>query len=169
MSVWQLLCGIKAALEPGLAALPLPIHGRNRDGEPFSEDGAEIPPRTCAVYLGSMPPTENDAFSAAPFVVIQPMSGQNTADHLHNVIVAIRVCIVSHDLEEAENDLHNLISRIRLSLLSLPGGVVGKGRWRLVADADGVPWERPDAQVYPFLQAHIFTNWQTAGVFNVPV
>lgn len=31
-----------------------------------------------------------------------------------------------------------------------------------------LPWERPDEQVPPFLQAHIFTNWQTPGARKMP-
>lgn len=178
MSAYALLEEIRACLEPALATLPLPVHGRDRQGAPVvpKESGISAPEgesvRCAAIHLGSMPPTANDAFSAAPFVVIQPLKGFDDDEGHSNIQVVVRLCIVSDDLEEAENDLHNLISLIRRTILSLPGGVVGQGAYRLVplgGETGKAPWERPDEQVLPFLQAHIFTVWQTQGVCDVAV
>lgn len=171
MNAWALLTELKKMLVPHLATLPLPVRGRDRNSEPVADENGKIVVRPAAVYLGSMPPTANDALSAAPFVVLQIMGGYDDADGFHNIQVAIRCCIVSDDLEEAENDLHNLISLIRLYLLALPQGVLGKGHFRLApipGNEGRAPWERPDDQVPPFLQAHIFTQWQTLGARKKP-
>lgn len=152
-STFVLLSALRKELCKALESLPLAVHDRRggRTGET----------RPAQVHLGSMPPTAQEAISAAPFVVVQAMSGQDEAG-LHEIAVVLRLCVVSADMEEAEEDLHNLISACRLCLQSLPGGVVG-GRFRMSPESAGVPWERPDDQALPFLQAHIFTNWQTQG------
>lgn len=164
MNVWLLLTELKRLLEPALQTLPLPVRWREAQGE-----GAQDAPdaRTARVFLGSMPPTAQDAVSAAPFIVLQALNGFD-ADGLHVARVALRLCIVSEDLEEAENDLHNLISLARLRLLSLPDKAL-QGRFRLIGENQGelAPWERPDEQVYPFLQAHILTAWQMKGAVGV--
>lgn len=173
MSAYILLEALKQHLEPQLAVLPLPVRGRDGQGHPVPLT-AGVPTeqdpvlRPARIHLGSMPSTAPEAFSAAPFIVLQPMSGFNR-DGLSHVRVALRLCIVSDDLEEAENDLQNLISQVCLSVQSLPDGVLDK-RFRLTDEGQGETlWERPDEQVYPFLQAHIFTTWQSKGVSHVTV
>ncbi len=171
MNAWVLLTELKKMLVPHLATLPLPVRGRDRNSQPVADEDGKIIIRPAAVYLGSMPPTPQDALASAPFVVLQIMGGRDDAEGMHNIRVGIRVCIVSEDLEEAENDLHNLISLIRLYILALPQGVLGKGHFRLAPfmDSEGkAPWERPDEQALPFLQAHIFTQWQTPGARKKP-
>ena len=158
-------------LEPHLATLPLPVRGRDRNKEPVADENGNQVLRPASIYLGSMPPTFNEAYSAAPFVVLQVMDGHDDQYGIQNVRVGIRLCIVSDDLEEAENDLQNLISLIRLNLLALPQGALGKGHFRLSPFVEGgsrVPFERPDEQAHPFLQAHIFTQWQTIGARQRP-
>lgn len=166
MNPWHLLNELKECLQKPLETLPLPVRYRENSSEiPESETGRPLC-RPAKVYLGSMPPTAQDAFASAPFVVLQAMGGFDDADGLANIRIAIRVCIVSDDLEEAENDLHNLVSLIRLHILALPQGILGRGHFRLspFSGSDGkTPWERPDEQALPFLQAHIFTQWQTMG------
>lgn len=171
MNAWVLLTELKKMLAPHLATLPLPVRGRDHNSQPVADEDGKIIIRPAAVYLGSMPPTPQDALASAPFVVLQIMGGHDDAEGMHNIRVGIRVCIVAEDLEEAENDLHNLISLIRLYILALPQGALGKGHFRLAPfmDSEGkAPWERPDEQVLPFLQAHIFTQWQTPGARKVP-
>ena len=171
MNTWQLLLELKKHLEQHLTTLPLPVRGRNTQGQPvpLTTDGvgeAVLALRPASVYVGSMPPTANEALSAAPFVVLQAMGGHDE-NGLHHITVALRLCIVSDDLEGAEQDLHALISLLRLRLQSLPGMVLAD-RFRLISGQDGyTPWERPDEQVIPFLQAHIMTLWQTKGVSHV--
>lgn len=167
MNPFLLLKALKNTLAPRLAAMPLAL--RNRQSLPPKPDEPE-PMRPCAVFLGSMPPTSNEAQSAAPFLVIQAMDGEDTPDGLQNIRAALRVCVVADDYESAENDLFNLVSMIRLALLELPGGVVG-GSFRLMPggeDGGRLPWERPDEQVPPFLQAHIISRWQTIGAVKQP-
>ena len=162
MSAYSLLLSLKALLERELAALPLPV--RVREG---TADAAETPLRVPAVHVGSMPPTVNDALASAPFVVVQTMEGWE-ASGLHHVRTALRLCVVCDDLEAGEEDLHNLISATRLALLSCRDGLLPCGRWRIVEDVERLaPWERPDDQVLPFLQAHIFITCQTQGVQHV--
>jgi len=173
MNAWQLLQELKKHLEPHLATLPLPVRGRNSQGQPVplaTEEAGEAVPylRPASIYLGSMPPTMQDAVSSAPFVVLQAMSGYDE-NGLHNISVAVRLCVVSDDLEGAEADLHALISLVRLRLQDLPDMTLAR-RFRLVEEQNGfAPWERPDEQVLPFLQAHILTTWQTKGVSHVTV
>ena len=166
MNAYTLMRQLKSCLTPALATLPLPVRGRDRNGQPMeSEGGPKM--RPAAVYLGSMPSTGSVGMSAVRIVVIQPMHGFDDDEQAYNVRLALRLCIVSEDLEEAENDLMNLISAVRLALLELPGGVLPDGQYRITEEAGNggkAPWERPDEQFYPFLQAHIFTTWQTQGV-----
>ncbi len=172
MNAWELMRQVKAALEPNLERLPLPVRGRDANDEAVQTATDEETLRPAKVYLGSMPPTSNEAFSAAPFIVIQPLNGFDDEQGCYNVRLALRLCIVSDDLEGAENDMQNLISTVRMALLSLPGNVLGDGQYRITEEAGNggkAPWERPDDQVYPFIQAHIFTTWQTQGVANEPV
>lgn len=169
MNAFLLLQALRDYLQPRLAELPLAIHGRDAKGCPMPQDDGKESMRPCAVYLGSMPPTSQEAISAAPFIVLQPLEGHDTGDHFENARVAIRLCIVAEDDEAAENDLLNLLSQIRLWLLELPGGALGK--FRLLPygeDNTRLPWERPDEQIRPFLQAHIFTEWQTHGAVMRP-
>lgn len=177
MSAFLLLQAIRDYLAPGLATLPLAVHGRDargyaikpeagKDGKPLGEAM-----RPCKVHIGSMPPTTNEALSAAPFILAQVMEGDDDSDGMQNIRVALRLCIVAADYEAAENDLLNLLSQVRLRLLEAPGGCVGNGRFRLLPWAENggkLPWERPDEQVHPFLQAHIFTQWQTMGAVRKP-
>lgn len=166
MSVFQLLSGLREYLDPRLAQFPLAFRQRN-SLPPAAEE--PDPMRSCRILLGSMPPTANDAQMAAPFILIQPTDGEDTPDGLQTVRVAFRICIVADDYEAAENDLLNLLSFVRLALLEAPGGVIGRFRM-LPSGEDGarLPWERPDEQVPPFLQAHIFSQWQTAGGVKQP-
>lgn len=166
MSVFQLLESIRDALAPKLAQMPMAV--RSRKGLPPDADEPE-PMRPCAILLGSMPPTSPEAQSKAPFLVIQPMDGEDTPDGLQTVRVVLRLCIVGDDCEAAENDLLNLLALARLALLELPGGVIGSFRLLPAGESGSrLPWERPDEQVPPFLQAHIFSQWQTAGAAKKP-
>lgn len=158
MSAFTLLLALREYLAPKLATFPLAV--RERVGIPSPGLPEDIGP--CAIHLGSMPPTANEALSAAPFILLQVMDGE-MEDKMDNLRLAIRLCIVADDYEAAENDLLNLLAEIRLWLMELPGGVLGK--YRLLP---GLPWERPDEQVHPFLQAHIFSNWQTRGASKRP-
>lgn len=129
------------------------------------------PIRPARIFVGGMPPTAREAVSAAPFVVVQALGGHDV-DGMHQVEIAIRVCVVGGDADDgAEEDLHNLISCIRLRMLAIPGGLLAGGRFRHVMSAEtgDMTWERPDEQVPPFLQAHIFSSWQQQGVAHVPV
>lgn len=178
MNVWQLMVSLRKHLEVVLKTLPLPIRGRDQDGYPIEpeetgevQEGAQQDQvkelvRTARVYVGSMPLTEDDAFSSAPFVVLQPLGGHETEDGRYQVAIVFRLCIVCDDLEGGENDLQNLISLVRRSILSLQDKVIRNQKFRLAQQPGGeglVPWERPDGQQYPFLQAHIYTTWETQG------
>lgn len=166
MSVFSLLQSIRDALAPRLAQMPMAV--RLRQGLPPDANEPEIM-RPCQILLGSMPPTSHEAQSRAPFLVIQPMDGEDSPDGLQTVRVVLRLCVVGDEHEAAENDLLNLLALVRLALLEIPGGVIGK--FRMLPDGETgakLPWERPDEQVPPFLQAHIFSQWQTAGGVKRP-
>lgn len=164
MSAFLLLSAIRDYLSPRLAGFPLGVHRRERPVDQEQNEQA-----ICKIFLGSMPPTSNDAYSAAPFLVIQAMDGEDLPDGLANFRVSLRLCIVAEECEAAESDLLNLISELRLWLMELPGGVLPGGKFRLDPEEAGrLPWTRPDEQVHPFLQAFIFTEWQSIGVFKRP-
>ncbi len=171
VNAWTLKTALKAYLEPHLATLPLPLRGRNSQGRPVpltAEGVDEAVPglRPAVVHVGSMPPTVQDAVSAAPFVVLQTTDGYDE-EGLHHINLVLRLCIVGDDPEGAEQDLDSLISLLRLRLQDLPDMTLGN-RFRLSEGQGGCcPWVRPDEQVLPFLQAHIFTTWQTKGVSHV--
>lgn len=170
MSAFLLLQAIRVYLKPRLAKFPMAIYGRDSKGCPIvSEEGEAM--RPCAVHIGSMSPTINEALSAAPFILAQILEGNDDQEGLQNIRVVLRLCIVADDYEAAEKDLQNLISQIRLWLLEAPGGVIGNGHYRLMPYTQNegkLPWERPDDQVHPFLQAHIFTQWQSLGASKIP-
>ena len=170
MNAFILLQALRDYLTPRLAKFPMAIYGRDSKGCPIVPDEGE-PMRPCAVHIGSMPPTVNEALSAAPFILAQILEGNDDGDGLQNIRVVLRLCIVADDYEAAENDLQNLLSQLRLWLLEAPGGTIGNGRFRLMPYAENegkLPWERPDEQVHPFLQAHIFSQWQSLGAARTP-
>lgn len=170
MSAFLLLQAMREYLKPRLAQYPMAAYGRDSMGNPKTPEQSQEPMRPCSVHLGSIPPTPAGMASAAPFLVIQALEGEDTPEGMQNIRVALRVCIVADDYEAAENDLLNIVSQIRLWIMETPEGIVGE-RFRLLPygdDASGLPWERPDEQVPPFLQAHIFTQWQTAGAVRRP-
>lgn len=154
MSPFPLLTGLRQYLASHLAAMPLGSHMRK--GNAIEEESEARP---CAFLIGSMPPTAQDALSAAPFALLQIMEGGRQEPGVDVIRLAIRVCIVAHDPEAAENDLLNLISQIRLWIYALPGGVIAR-TFRLDPEC-ALEWSRPDEQVPPFLQAYIFSDWQT--------
>lgn len=171
MNAFQLLKALELYLQPQLAQLPLAVRSRENNAKPAplveAKNGVEFEQeemRPCAIYIGSMPPTTNEALSAAPFMVIQAMDGDDNGDGLQTIRVALRLCVVGSNSESGEADLLTLLSHTRLALMKLPGGSLQQ--FRLVPFGEltsRLPWERPDEQVHPFLQAHILTQWQTAG------
>lgn len=163
MSAYLLLKAIQGYLEPALTEFPLGV--RYRDAMPPEPDAPE-PVRPARVLVGSMPPTQQEGVSAAPFIVVQALDGEDTPDGLENIRVALRICIIADDHESAENDLQNLVSQIRLWLMEMPGGILPGGKYRLIpsgGETARLPWTRPDMQEPPFLQAQIYTTWQTRG------
>lgn len=156
---------------PAATLTPAAPSATERPAIPLTPATFRNPIRPARIFIGSMPATAREAVSAAPFVVIQALGGHDI-DGMHQVEIAIRVCVVGGDADDgAEEDLHNLISCIRLRMLAIPGGLLAGGRFRHVMSAEtgDMTWERPDEQVPPFLQAHIFSSWQQQGVAHVAV
>lgn len=195
-----LMRALRDSLTPALATLPLPVRQRETDAAPVTlpaparrpvvTDAAPDAPsgapeviaaasnapavpqplRPARMFLGSMPPTVPDALARAPFVVVQPLDGED-GDGLHRVRLALRVCVTAglfEDAEDAETDLHNLISLLRRHLLSLPDGLLTP-RHRLARGDGDLAWTRPDEQFPPFVQAHLITSWEMQGVSHVTV
>lgn len=170
----ELMRALRASLHPVLATLPLPVRHREKDGQPVPLlDGAQVMPeqmRPAQIFIGSLPPTVSDALGHAPFVVLQPLDGED-GEGQHRLRLALRVCVAAgtfDNAEAAEADVHNLISLLRLHLLSLPDGLLTP-RFRIVRSGSDLPWTRPDEQFPPFLQAHILTSWEMQGVSHVAV
>lgn len=174
MNVFLLMQALRGYLKPRLATLPLAVHSRGREIRRLPEEDSKTETmRPCSVFIGSMPPTTQDALSAAPFLVIQPMDGEYLEDFSETARIVFRLCVVAgeygkDELEAAENDLFNLLSQLRLWLLELPGGCICGNRWRMLEEFPKMAWERPDQQAPPFLQAHFFTRWQTRGARRAP-
>lgn len=113
------------------------------------------------VHIGALPVRSGAADGPRPpFVLLQAMNGRDT-DQLHEVTVLLRLALYGGtDPEESEAELHAVLSAMRLALLQLPGNATPDGAFRMDT-TNGLPWERPDAQGSPFVEAYITTIWQT--------
>lgn len=173
-AVMDLMRALRASLTPVLATLPLPVRNRETDMRPVPLlDGAHVVPeelRPARIFLGRTPPTANDALGCVPFVVLQPLDGED-GEGLHRLRLALRVCVAAGTFDEAEDaeaDVHNLLSLLRRHLLSLPDGLLTP-RFRIVRNDKDLPWTRPDEQFPPFVQAYIISSWEMQGVSHVAV
>lgn len=157
MNTFSLLYSLRKYLQESLAGFTLPVHPADPGIKKTKEESS-----TPKIFIGSLPPLSPDVLSLAPFIVIQAPRGYDE-NGLHNMNIVFRICVAYEDYEDAENDLHNLVSAIRYYLLKLPDGVLDR-YFRLAESQDGLlPWIRPDEQAEPFLQALINSNWETAS------
>ena len=155
MSVFRLQQAIKAALAAPLAALPLVTPGRG------GKDGL----RTPQVHIGSLPPKGDGPDQEFPFVLIVAKSGYEfQGSHPTEVVIRCGVYNREGGGEGAEEDLHNLVSTVRHALLPASHApldnrfelqAAGQERW--------LPWEKPEQQPQPYLEAWIISNWRMPG------
>lgn len=153
MNIFLLMQALRAALAKDLAALPLPAPA-----------GASPAWRVPEVFVGSLPPVAAEGASQAPYVLIRALKGHEREGQQH---VEVRLCVAvrGEDRETVENDLHNLLARVRQTVLR-EGGAALNGKYRLTSDSEGrlAPWARLDGQDALWAEAGIITNWSMKGM-----
>lgn len=128
----------------------LPVHGH-----------PSLPP---AVYIGSLPSKTDE--NQVPFVLIQDLGGSLLSDKVQSVKIAFRCAVKAEDIEDACEDLHNLMSRVA-SYCAGTQTVPLEGRYRLgFWEGDRlIDWGRPDGQAQPYQEGVILTRWELpAGI-----
>ena len=156
MTVFPLMCALKRGLVQELADFLLP--DADRSG---AVSYPSLPP---AVYIGSLPSKTDD--NQVPFVLIQDLGGSLLSDKIQSVKVAFRCVVQAESIEDACEDLHNLMSRVA-GYCAGTQTVPLEGRYRLgFWEADRlIDWGRPDGQAQPFQEGVILTRWELpAGI-----
>lgn len=102
MTVFPLMCALKRGLVQELSDFLLPDADRNG-----SVSYPSLPP---AVYIGSLPSKTDE--NQVPFVLIQDLGGSLLSDKVQSVKIAFRCAVQAEDIEDACEDLHNLMSRV---------------------------------------------------------
>lgn len=156
MTVFPLMCALKRGLVQELSDFLLPDADRNG-----SVSYPSLPP---AVYIGSLPSKTDE--NQVPFVLIQDLGGSLLADKVQSVKIAFRCAVQAEDIEDACEDLHNLMSRVA-SYCAGTQTVPLEGRYRLgFWEGDRlIDWGRPDGQAQPYQEGVILTRWELpAGI-----
>ena len=158
MNTFLLLQAIRNRLMPELENLPLLTRTRDR------RDRQSPKTRPVAVSIGRRPPTQPGEDYDAPLIVVQAVSGSGTEDGFERVEVALRLVVWNDEPEGAENDLHNLISLVRVLMRHRQDAL--DGRYVLAAgnrEGELAPWARPDEQAPSFAEAYVMTHWTMQG------
>lgn len=156
MTVFPLMCALKRGLVQELSDFLLPDADRNG-----SVSYPSLPP---AVYIGSLPSKTDE--NQVPFVLIQDLGGSLLSDKVQSVKIAFRCAVQAEDIEDACEDLHNLMSRVA-SYCAGTQTVPLEGRYRLGSwEGDRlIDWGRPDGQAQPYQEGVILTRWELpAGI-----
>ena len=158
MNVYLLEDGLKRAFEAKLVDLPLPTRTRSR--RPADGEAECIPP---LVFVGQEPPKTAAEMYDAPLVLIQNMAGHDEGGFLHATLV-VRMVVWNEEPDAAENDLQNLLSLLRRTVLEFRANPL-QGKWVAEAASNGqwCPWDRPDGQAPQFAQAYFLCHWHTLG------
>ena len=156
MTVFPLMCALKRGLVQELSDFLLPDADRNG-----SVSYPSLPP---AVYICSLPSKTDE--NQVPFVLIQDLGGSLLSDKVQSVKIAFRCAVQAEDIEDACEDLHNLMSRVA-SYCAGTQTVPLEGRYRLgFWEGDRlIDWGRPDGQAQPYQEGVILTRWELpAGI-----
>lgn len=155
MTAVTLMQALRSALQESLRAVP--VLTRNRAA------GSAATTAVPAVHLGRLPSKDSGASIDAPVVLIQAMEGYDEKG-FSKVVIALRVVIWSEDPETGETDLHNVVSRIRTTLIEFRGTPLDQ-RYVLEASDGGqwLPWHRPDDQAPQFHEGYILSHWHMHG------
>ena len=101
-----------------------------------------------------------------PFVLVQDLGGSLLANNVQTTKVAFRCAVQAENIEDACEDLHNLMSRVAGFCTGTQTAPL-EGRYRLgFWEGDRVlDWGRPDGQAQPFQEGVILTRWEMpAGI-----
>ena len=156
MTVFPLMCALKRGLVQELSDFLLPDADRNG-----TVSYPSLPP---AVYIGSLPSKTDE--NQVPIVLIQDLGGSLLSDKVQRVKIAFRCAGQAEDIEDACEDLHNLMSRVA-SYCAGTQTVPLEGRYRLgFWEGDRlIDWGRPDGQAQPYQEGVILTRWELpAGI-----
>lgn len=159
-SAFGLLLQLEKIVGTALADLRMATPPANASAEP----GLDV----AKIYVGGLPMRTAGDAARPPFVVLQAMSGHDTGV-MHEITVAVRFALYGgRDPREAEATLHAAVSAVILAIKRLPGNVTPDGAFRLDL-TNGLPWERPDTQGEPFVEAFLTTVWQTRAATETTV
>ena len=156
MTIFPLMYALKKALVGELSAFLLP--DTDRSG---AVSYPSLPP---AVYIGSLPSKTDE--NQVPFVLVQDLGGSLLANNVQTTKVAFRCAVQAENIEDACEDLHNLMSRVA-SYCAGTQTVPLEGRYRLgFWEGDRlIDWGRPDGQAQPYQEGVILTRWELpAGI-----
>ena len=156
MTIFPLMYALKKALVSELSDFLLP--DTDRSG---AVSYPSLPP---AVYIGSLPSKTDE--NQVPFVLVQDLGGSLLANNVQTTKVAFRCAVQAENIEDACEDLHNLMSRVAGFCTGTQTAPL-EGRYRLgFWEGDRVlDWGRPDGQAQPFQEGAILTRWEMpAGI-----
>ena len=156
MTIFPLMYALKKALVSELSDFLLP--DTDRSG---AVSYPSLPP---AVYIGSLPSKTDE--NQVPFVLVQDLGGSLLANNVQTTKVAFRCAVQAENIEDACEDLHNLMSRVAGFCTGTQTAPL-EGRCRLgFWEGDRVlDWGRPDGQAQPFQEGVILTRWEMpAGI-----
>nr|DAK56556.1 MAG TPA: hypothetical protein [Caudoviricetes sp.] len=156
MTIFPLMYALKKSLVSELSDFLLP--DTDRSG---AVSYPSLPP---AVYIGSLPSKTDE--NQVPFVLVQDLGGSLLANNVQTTKVAFRCAVQAENIEDACEDLHNLMSRVA-SYCAGTQTVPLEGRYRLgFWEGDRlIDWGRPDGQAQPYQEGVILTRWELpAGI-----
>ncbi len=156
MTIFPLMYALKKALVSELSDFLLP--DTDRSG---AVSYPSLPP---AVYIGSLPSKTDE--NQVPFVLVQDLGGSLLANNVQTTKVAFRCAVQAENIEDACEDLHNLMSRVA-GFCAGTQTVPLEGRYRLgFWEGDRlIDWGRPDGQAQPYQEGVILTRWELpAGI-----
>ena len=152
MTVFPLMCALKRGLVQELSDFLLPDADRN--------GSVSYPSLPTAVYIGSLPSKTDE--NQVPFVLIQDLGGSLLSDKVQSVKIAFRCAVQAEDIEDACEDLHNLMSRVASYCAGTQTVPLEGSFW----EGDRlIDWGRPDGQAQPYQEGVILTRWELpAGI-----
>jgi len=156
MTVFPLMYALKKGLIQELSDFLLPDADRNG-----AVSYPSLPP---AVYIGSLPSKTDE--NQVPFVLVQDLGGSFLGYKVQSVKIAFRCAVQAESIEDACEDLHNLMSRVA-GFCAGTQTVPLEGRYRLgFWEGDRLlDWGRPDGQAQPYQEGVILTRWELpAGI-----
>ena len=145
------LCqALRGLVKEAVKDLLLPTQPKTPRGEPGLRE-----PQVVNNYL---PPKRSGDADDFPFVLVRAERGSSNQDQTSVTVVLVVGVYCQNGLDGArEGHEHclNVMERIRLKLMSLPGLILD-GRYQLRGD---VTWSLPAEQPFPYYQLDMETHW----------